>query len=112
MNFRVADRDVAGPERAVIPGGSVSTRRIISLYAVVLVFRFVDAIAVNSIAATVDILPLLICVVRVRKNLEPFDNDPARQVKPNVIYDNALVCFGAYRQRLGSIVAAISDSLS
>ena len=96
MNFRGADRDVAGPERTVIPGGSVSTRRIICLYAVVLVFGFVDAIAVNSIAATVELLPLLIRVVRIRKNLEPFDNDPARQMKPNVIHDNALFCFGAY----------------
>src|SRR4026209_327908 len=105
MNFRVADCNVTGPQRAVIPGGSVSTGRIISLYPVVLIFGFVNAIAVNSIATTVDLVPLFIRVVRIRKNLESLDNDSARQMKPNVIYDDALVALRAYCERIGRIVA-------
>src|SRR6266550_6417856 len=82
---------------------------IVGLYVVVRIFGLIDAIAVNSILASVEFFPRLIHVIGIRKNVEPLDNDSARQMKTNVIYDHALVCLRAYRERVRGIVAVNAD---
>src|SRR6266498_1819395 len=76
----------------------MSAWRIIGLYVVVRIFGLVDAVAVDSIAARVDLIPSLIRVVRIRKNIEPLDHDPARQMKAHVVNNHALFCLRAYYQ--------------
>src|SRR2546425_12811282 len=87
----------------------MSAWRIVGLYVVVRIFGLVDAITVNSVPASVEFFSHLIHVIGIRKNVEPLDNDSARQMKTNVIYDDSLVCLRAYRERVRGIVAVNAD---
>src|SRR5258705_2619350 len=85
------------------------TWRIISLHMVVSIFGFIDAIAMNSITATVEFLTGLVRIVGIWENVESINNNPARQMKPHVVYNDAVLRFRAYRERVGGIVAVDTD---
>src|SRR4030095_10915946 len=90
MHFTVANSDEAGPQIAVVPRCRVSTRRIISLNAVVRVFRFVTGVAVYSISSGVQFFSSAIAVVGSGKDVESIDYDSSCEMKANVIQDNTV----------------------
>ena len=95
MNFAIPDCDVTGPKVPVVPVLSVTTRWIVRVDVIVSVFRFIDAVAMNTIATAVGFLPGTVGVIGVWKNVEPIDDDPAREVEANVIKNYAMPGLGA-----------------
>src|SRR5882724_12565024 len=87
----------------------MSAWRIVGLDVVISIFGLVDTIAMNSIPATVELLSRLVHVIGIRKNVESLDDNPARQVKTNVVYNDALLCLCTYSQRIRGVVAVNAD---
>src|SRR5262245_16510014 len=75
MYFAVANRYVTCPETTVIPRGGVTTRRIVGLYAVESIVRFIHAIAVNSISSGIQLLTRFISIVGIGENVESINHN-------------------------------------
>src|SRR6185436_13691366 len=107
----MSDGYVTGPKRAIIPGNGVSSWWVISLYVVIGIFRFVYAIAVNSIATTIQFLSCRVRVVRIWKDVKAFDYDAASQMEAHVVNDNTKRCFSANCEGVHGVVTINTNCL-
>ena len=95
MNLAISDGDVAGPKVAVIPGCGVTPGRIIRLYTIELLFRFINTIPVNAISTDVDLLARRVFVVGIWNDVEAVNYDSTRKVKTNVIEYHSVFCLSS-----------------
>src|SRR4026209_2956730 len=75
VDLAIANRDVTGPQIAVVPRCCISAGRIVCLNVVVLLFGVIHAVAMNPIASQVQPFSGSVAMVRVRNDVEPVDND-------------------------------------
>ena len=111
MNLAVPNGDVAGPKATVVPTGRVTAWRIVSLYFIETLFRFVNAVAMNSIAPGIQLLSGSVAIVWIGKDVETIDNDSARKMKTNVIENDSVFRLGPNSQWILRIVAIDAHSV-
>src|SRR6478672_7451082 len=100
MDLAVANGYVAGPQLSVIPCARVASRRIISLHFVISILRFINTIAMNSVATLIQLVTSIIGVIGIGYYLESINDNPAGHMKAYVIDDDPMFAFSADGERM------------